>query len=272
MPTAKQLLKILAGKVSFTDINNPEPVFPYTQDEHMTILSLLSQSTGPGGQSEGAPIKLSAGSPQDPAGLGGDRFLTQEVFNRMYTHYSDLCDKEDTNSWWENQFYMLKAQQQQGMRWVKASERLPDDKRSVCTRTERLDGTCYYAERTGKELSDYKAKDGDWFKTIEWLDESAPLSQQQQQREWISIKDGLPPREENGHYSQVPCLVNKRYQYVRNGKEGFYYQIQILIFNHAHECWDNEDGDDYNCDIENVTHWMPLPPPPTPQDPADNQK
>lgn len=80
---------------------------------------------------------------------------------------------------------------------------------------------------------------------------------------WISTSDKLPPRNENKNYSQVPCLCNKRYEWKRNERSGVYYQIQILQFNHEHECWDNEDGDDYNCDINTVTHWMLLPEPPS---------
>lgn len=76
---------------------------------------------------------------------------------------------------------------------------------------------------------------------------------------WIKTSEHLPPRDETKGYSQVPCLVNKRYDWERNGKKGSYYQIQILLFNHEHEVWDQEDGDDFDCEIERVTHWMPLP-------------
>ena len=48
----------------------------------------------------------------------------------------------------------------------------------------------------------------------------------------------------------------------RGDKEGYYYQTQILVFNHEHECWDGEDGDDYDCDINQVRHWAYLPAPP----------
>lgn len=36
-------------------------------------------------------------------------------------------------------------------------------------------------------------------------------------------------------------------------------QIKLLVFNEFNKCWDTEDGDDYCCDIERVSHWMPLP-------------
>jgi len=33
----------------------------------------------------------------------------------------------------------------------------------------------------------------------------------------------------------------------------------VLVFNHEHECWDNDDFDDYHCDIDGVDYWMPFP-------------
>jgi len=67
---------------------------------------------------------------------------------------------------------------------------------------------------------------------------------------WIPCKERLPERQENTRYSQVPCLVFKNNQ------------VFMLVFNHEHECWDDESGDDYYCDIYDVSHWMPLPEPP----------
>jgi hypothetical protein len=64
---------------------------------------------------------------------------------------------------------------------------------------------------------------------------------------WIKTSESLPERKQGAIYSQVPCLV-----FFRN-------QITILQFNHEHQCWDDEDGDDYCCDIESVDFWMPLP-------------
>ena len=65
--------------------------------------------------------------------------------------------------------------------------------------------------------------------------------------DWISVKDKLPDRQPNVSYSQVQCLVIYK-------KE-----IRILTFNHEHMVWDDFDMDDYFCDINDVTHWMPLP-------------
>jgi hypothetical protein len=68
--------------------------------------------------------------------------------------------------------------------------------------------------------------------------------------EWISVKDGLP--EKNGN-SSIMCLVNDKS-----------WGVICRPYNEYHQCWDDEDGDDYYCDAVNgkITHWMPLPGPP----------
>lgn len=76
---------------------------------------------------------------------------------------------------------------------------------------------------------------------------------------WIKTSDQLPERQEGKIYSQVPCLVVKAYPWKRKEREGVSYQTEILVFNHEHKCWDQEDGDDYDCDIETVKYWMKLP-------------
>lgn len=37
---------------------------------------------------------------------------------------------------------------------------------------------------------------------------------------------------------------------------GFY---KLLVWNSVYECWDDEEGDDYFCEKEQVSYWMPLP-------------
>lgn len=37
---------------------------------------------------------------------------------------------------------------------------------------------------------------------------------------------------------------------------GFY---KLLVWNSTYECWDDEEGDDYFCDKEQVSYWMSLP-------------
>ena len=68
---------------------------------------------------------------------------------------------------------------------------------------------------------------------------------------WIRTDMRLPEREPNKRYSQVPCLVWYRGE------------VTVLVFNHEHMVWDDDSGDDYKCDIGAVSHWMPLPNPPT---------
>lgn len=64
---------------------------------------------------------------------------------------------------------------------------------------------------------------------------------------WIKTSEKQPDRMPNVKYSTVRCLT------WYNG------EVCILWFNHEHECWDDESGDDYECDIESVKYWMPLP-------------
>ena len=63
---------------------------------------------------------------------------------------------------------------------------------------------------------------------------------------WIKTSEQLPERLPNVRYSNPKVIV-------------WYGEVAMLRFNHEHECWDDEDGDDYCCDIESVEYWMPLP-------------
>lgn len=64
---------------------------------------------------------------------------------------------------------------------------------------------------------------------------------------WIKTNKELPKGNENLNYEQIDCLV------VLNGR------IQHLVWNCAHQCWDDADGDDYACDALKPTHWMLFP-------------
>lgn len=61
---------------------------------------------------------------------------------------------------------------------------------------------------------------------------------------WINVEDELPKEE-------GPCLCY----------DNHHKQIRVLVFNDFHDCWDQEDGDDYYTDSVGgkVTHWMKLP-------------
>ena len=79
-----------------------------------------------------------------------------------------------------------------------------------------------------------------------------------QQIEWNLTKDKLPIETDDG---QVSCLCVRRHEYKRNPDDEpkVNYQIETLVFNAYHKCWDEESGDDYECDIENVIVWAFLP-------------
>lgn len=75
---------------------------------------------------------------------------------------------------------------------------------------------------------------------------------------WVLTSERIPERKQGTTYSQVPCLAVKVLTNNRTG-EMYLGDVQILVFNHEHDCWDGEDGDDYDCDINDVYAWMPLP-------------
>lgn len=61
--------------------------------------------------------------------------------------------------------------------------------------------------------------------------------------EWIKTSE-IRPEHDGSSYSSVRCVVWRRGSF------------EVLCFNHEHECWDDETGDDYECDIEDVEYWM----------------
>lgn len=36
-------------------------------------------------------------------------------------------------------------------------------------------------------------------------------------------------------------------------------EVRILTYNDYYKCWDTEDGDDYDCKLNSIEWWMPLP-------------
>ena len=71
------------------------------------------------------------------------------------------------------------------------------------------------------------------------------------QADWIATKDKPHPNKPGlTSYEQVPCLVVT------------YGRICIRQWNCEHLVWDTEDGDDFDCQACEVSHWMPLPPVP----------
>ena len=68
---------------------------------------------------------------------------------------------------------------------------------------------------------------------------------------WIPTAEKQHPDKPGlARYEQIPCLV------VYHG------EICIRQWNCEHLVWDREDGDDFCCRADEVTHWMPLPPMP----------
>ena len=66
--------------------------------------------------------------------------------------------------------------------------------------------------------------------------------------EWISTKDKLHPDKPSvKNCEHVPCLI------VRNRS------VMLRQWNSHHLVWDTEDGDDFYCEAQDVTHWMLLP-------------
>lgn len=74
---------------------------------------------------------------------------------------------------------------------------------------------------------------------------------------WISVKDQLPSDGQK-------CIVSDHIKWTRNGKTGTYDQVHILTFRIDGEetSWDQEDGDDHYCELNQISHWQPLPKPP----------
>lgn len=64
---------------------------------------------------------------------------------------------------------------------------------------------------------------------------------------WKATKEGLPEKSGKLNYEQIPCLVISK-------DVG----ITMLVWNCEHECWDDESGDDYECDALSVSYYLPL--------------
>ncbi|WP_303223995.1 hypothetical protein [Butyricimonas faecihominis] len=77
-------------------------------------------------------------------------------------------------------------------------------------------------------------------------------AQQALQKQWISVKEQLPPVDENFLSEQSdPVLV------IINQK-GFY-EPEILVYNKHYHVWDTADGDDFRCRVSDGDFWMAIP-------------
>lgn len=59
-----------------------------------------------------------------------------------------------------------------------------------------------------------------------------------------------PDKPGKANYEQIRCLV------VYRG------ETLLRLWNCEHLCWDDEEGDDWFCDVDDVTAWMLAPEPP----------
>lgn len=66
---------------------------------------------------------------------------------------------------------------------------------------------------------------------------------------WHYIKDNdyPQPREDKGDSDEFQCLVER--------KKGWF---QLLYWNCYYQCWDDEQGDDNECDKDQVIRWVSL--------------
>ena len=70
--------------------------------------------------------------------------------------------------------------------------------------------------------------------------------------EWFLTKDKLPTDSTNDN---IDCIVLR--EYTMNGKKFQY--IELLVFNGYYKTWDDYQGDDHECDLEEVIAWSILP-------------
>lgn len=65
---------------------------------------------------------------------------------------------------------------------------------------------------------------------------------------YLTSEKPHPDKPGKARYEHVVCLVNR----VGHG-------LQTLAWNCEHLVWDDEQMDDYECEVKDVTAWMALP-------------
>jgi len=73
---------------------------------------------------------------------------------------------------------------------------------------------------------------------------------------WVPTDERVPENPKDfPNEDHVPCLCI----WIGECRGG---EIRILQWNAYYKVWDGADGDDFFCEAQKVTHWMPLPPSP----------
>lgn len=108
-------------------------------------------------------------------------------------------------------------------------------------------GKTYFRRNVLKEVDadNYVLRKGncseDFIAGAEWQAKQSP---------WISVKERLPPVDEEKISEQSePVLV----------KISGHCEPEILVYNKYYHVWDTSDGDDYSCNISDDDLWMPIP-------------
>jgi hypothetical protein len=80
------------------------------------------------------------------------------------------------------------------------------------------------------------------------------ISALREQPRWINVKERLP--EESGRYLALQGYTLARLLSWTHCYDGFEEHLK------GREVWYDYDSEWGECEVRNITHWMPLPPPP----------
>lgn len=69
--------------------------------------------------------------------------------------------------------------------------------------------------------------------------------------EWIKTAEQRPD-------DRQVVIAHRRVEWMRGDTSGTYWYICLLVYNADGDDWDQEDGDDHECELKFVDHWMPF--------------
>lgn len=144
-----------------------------------------------------------------------------------------------------------------GMRWVKWSDRIPDDwegkiNRQLSTKTV-LDNSNWEHKNNRLEEDSERHPPYAWieYDDIEWLDESPMKSEGAEERGWVSVKNKLPDPADNGSADQWKlCLTDFGAAL-----------LTLHYYDHELKLWFN--GANPGAE-RRIAYWMDVPLPPAP--------